>query len=382
MRTETTPQSLLPEPVLCVAFELSLKGWKMAFSTGLGQSPRLRGVPARDLGRARTEIERAKAKFGLPANTRVVSCYEAGRDGFWLHRALVAMGVENVVVDSASIEVDRRKRRAKTDRIDAGKLVILLLRYSYGEKKALKVVRVPTQEEEDRRHLHRELKTAREDRTSLTNRIKGFLANHGLSLQDIRELPQRLGTLRQWNGEPLPPRLMERIRREWKKVEEINEQIREIEAERRKLLRSAEDAATACTRKLLDLRAIGENAAWLFSLEFFSWRDFQNVRQIGSLAGLSPSPYQSGDERRELGISKAGNRWIRGLAIEIAWGWLRYQPQSELSRWYHRRFGGGSSRVRRIGIVALARKLLVEIWKYLQTGTPPAGAVLKSQLAR
>jgi len=132
-----------------------------------------------------------------------------------------------------------------------------------------------------------------------------------------------------------------------------------------------------CARRLIRLRAIGENAGWLFAMEFFAWREFKNRRQVGGLSGFAPTPYQSGTDSREQGMSKAGNRWIRGLAVEIAWGWLRYQPESELSRWYQRRFAHGSSRVRRIGIVALARKLLIELWKYLQTGTPPAGALLK-----
>jgi transposase len=165
-------------------------------------------------------------------------------------------------------------------------------------------------------------------------------------------------------------------------VELLTGTIRELGAERRKLLRKAEDAGTECARKLLRVGAIGENAAWLFALEFYSWRQFRNRRQIGALAGLTPTPYQSGDDSREQGICKAGNRWIRSIAIEIAWGWLRYQPQSELSLWYERRFGHGSARLRKIGIVALARKILVELWKYLETGMPPAGAVLKPVAVR
>jgi len=378
MSTAATPTLNPAEPVLCLAFETGVSEWKIAFSTGLGQRPRYRVVPARDLGRLQQEIARAKERFGLPSEARVVSCYEAGRDGFWMHRALLGMGVENQIVDSASIEINRRTRRAKTDRLDAGKLVTMLLRWLGGDRRVWSVVRVPSPEEEDRRQLHRELMTARRDRTRLTNRIQSLLFAQGLALQELRDLPARLGSLRLWNERPLPARLLERIRHEWEKVEQLTQQISRLLAERRQLLRVAQDAGSECARKLLHLRGLGPNAAWLFALEFFAWRAFQNRRQIGALAGLCPTPHQSGTEGRELGITKSGNRWIRALAIEIAWGWLRYQPQSELSRWYEQRFGHGSSRLRRIGIVALARKLLIELWKYLQTDTPPAGALLKA----
>lgn len=379
MATATTPNPIATavELVLCIAFELSASKWKMAFCTGLGQQPRYREVNAGDLAAVQREIDRAKTHFRLPVDARVASCYEAGRDGFWIHRALVGMGIENIIVDSASIEVSRRGRRAKTDRLDAGKLVGMLLRYRAGDRKVWSVVRVPTPEEEDRRHLHRELKAAKRDRTRITNRIKALLFGQGIHLSDLKELPQRLGSLYIWNGEPLPKSLRARIERAWEQVEMITMGIRELVAERRKLLRTANDAGTECARKLLRLGAIGPESAWLFALEFYSWRQFRNRREVGALAGLTPTPYQSGGDSREQGICKAGNRWIRSIAIETAWGWLRYQPASELSRWYERRFGHGSARLRKIGIVALARKLLIELWNYLETGTPPAGAILK-----
>jgi transposase len=379
MSTTATPRLTEPVgPILGMAFETGVSEWKIAFSTGLGQRPRHRTLPARDLVRLDQEIVQAKIRFGLPADTRVVSCYEAGRDGFWLHRALIAMGVENRIVDSSSIEVNRRQRRAKTDRLDAGKLVGMLFRWLWGDHKVWSVVRVPSPEEEDRRHLHRELMTARRDRNRLTNRIKGLLFGQGIRIQELKYLPVELPRMRIWNGEALPPRLTARIGRDWQKVVERSAQIRALSTERRQLMRTADDPGTECARRLFQLRGIGDNAAWLFALEFFAWREFQNRRQIGALSGLTPTPYQSGGENREQGISKAGNRWVRALAIEIAWGWLRYQPESELSQWYQRKFGHGSSRMRRIGIVALARRLLIELWKYLQTGNPPAGAVLKA----
>jgi transposase len=367
------------EHYLALSFELGASEWKMAFSPGLGQQPRLRTVAAGDLAAVRKEIAAAKARFKLPGDVRVVSCYEAGRDGFWLHRALEMLGVENKVVDSASIEVNRQARRAKTDRLDAGKLLSQLLRWLAGEKRALKIVRVPTQEEEDRRHLHRELKTVKGARTAVTNRIKGLLATVGVRVKEIAELPRVLERAQLWNGEPLPQWLKARVEREWQEREHLQQRIAMLEKQRRELLRKGEDSGSECARKLHQLRGMGPNASWLYSLEFFAWRAFRNRRQIGALAGLTPTPYQSGADRREQGICKAGNRWMRALAIEIAWGWLRYQPESKLSRWYQERYGHGSPRLKKIGIVALARKLLIELWKYLETGEPPAGAVLKKQ---
>jgi transposase len=317
--------------VLAMSLEVGATEWKMAFSPGLGQQPRHRTIEAGDLEAVKREIEAAKSRFGLPADVRVVSCYEAGRDGFWIHRALVHMGIENHVVDSAAIEVSRRSRRAKTDRLDAAKLVNLLLRYLSGEP-AFKVVRVPTEEEEDRRHLHRELKTVKGTRTALTNRIKGLLATVGVRLKEIAELPRVLERLRQWNGNPVPKWLKARVERDWQERERLDQRISELEKQRRELLRKGKDSGSECARKLNELRGMGPNASWLYALEFFAWREFKNRRQIGGLAGLTPTPYQSGSERREQGICKAGNRWMRSLAIEIAWGWLRYQPDSELSR--------------------------------------------------
>jgi transposase len=365
--------------VLAIGLELGASEWKMAFSPGLGQPPRHRTVAAGDLEAVKKEIAAAQARFKLPADVQVVSCYEAGRDGFWIHRALVKLGVKNRVVDSASIEVSRQARRAKTDRLDAEKLVNQLLRYIAGDTRALKVVRVPTEEEEDRRHLHRELKTVKRAMTAVTNRIKGLLATVGVRLKEIAELPRVLEQLRLWDGSGLPKWLKARVERDCREREQMQQRIAVLEKQRRELLRNGKDDGSECARKLYQLRGLGPNASWLYSLEFFAWRAFKNRREVGGLAGLTPTPYQSGADRREQGICKAGNRWMRSLAIEIAWGWLRYQPDSDLSRWYQERYGHGGTRLRKIGIVALARKLLIELWKYLQTGNPPAGAVLKKQ---
>jgi transposase len=381
MNTATTPKQTGPvtTPTLCMAIESGASEWKLYFSTGLGQHPRERTVPAHRMDRLMAEVERSKKHFGLAAGAPVASCYEAGRDGFWLHRALRAEGIDNEVIESSAIEVPRKKRRAKTDGIDGGALLRLLWRYHNGEREALRVVRVPSVEDEDRRELHRELATAKRDRGSVTNRIKGLLFKVGVKLENLRDLPAQLKRIRLWNGEPVPQALAARLERDWRMVEQLTERIKAIVDERRRLLREAKDEATECARQLMQLRAIGENAGWLFSTEFFAWRKFENRRQVGGLAGLTGTPYQSGTTNREQGISKAGNRWIRGMVVEIAWLWRRYQPQSELSQWYERKYGHGTSRMRRIGIVALARKLLIELWKYLETGTPPAGALLKTR---
>lgn len=363
-------------PVLHLAFELGQAKWKLGFTTGLGQRPRERTMAARDLPVLAQEIQRAKERFGLPAAVRVVSCYEAGREGFWLHRWLGAQGVESHVVDSASIEVNRRKRRAKSDRLDVGKLLYQLVRYLAGERKVWSVVRVPTVAEEDQRQLHRELLTAKRDRARVTNRMKGLLANQGVVLEVVAGFLGELAVVELWDGTALPPGLRARLEREWAKVALLTGQIRELEGERAEAIRTDPAPAVELVRQLLRVRGIGVNSAWLYVMEFFGWRQFRNRREVGGLAGLTPTPYQSGELSREQGIGKAGNRYIRAMAIEIAWGWLRFQPESALSRWYQERFGQGSSRIRRIGIVALARRLLVELWRYLETGAVPEGAVL------
>jgi transposase len=368
-----------PIPTLSLAFELGNREWKLGFTTGFGQPPRERTIAARDMPALATEIAEAKRRFALPVSARVLSCYEAGRDGFWLHRALTQQAVENLVVDSASIEVNRRARRAKSDRLDVRKLLTMLLRYDAGERRVWSVVHVPTPVEDDRRQLHRELTRTKRDRARVTNRIKGLLASQGVPLATLQDLPTQLPTVRLWDGTPLLPGLVARLDREWAKVTMLTAQMRTLQAARRALLRTATaDPAVAQVRQLLALRAIGPESAWLYVMEFFSWRQFHNRREIGALAGLTPTPYQSGDLQREQGISKAGNRHIRAMAIEIAWAWLHYQPTSALAHWYNTRFGHGSSRVRRIGIVALARKLLIALWQYLETGVPPEGAVLKA----
>jgi transposase len=377
--TSRIAQDTLPQPTLYLAFELGKNTWKLGFTIGVVQQPRERTIPAGALDTLQQEIARAKQRFGLPEDARVVSCYEAGRDGFWLHRYLVAHGVTNHVIDSASIEVNRRQRRAKTDRLDVHKLLTMLLRHMAGERKVWSVVRVPSVEEEDRRQLHRELTTAKQDRTRVINRIQGLLAGHGVQLVLQGDVDAQLDQVQPWDGSPLPAALRTRLKRAWQQVGFLTAHIQTLESERRALLHHSEDPVIAQVRQLFTLRGIGVNSAWLYVMEFFAWRDFQSPKQVGALAGLTPTPYQSGQSRHELGIAKAGNRHIRAMAIEIAWAWRRFQPASALAQWYERRFGHGSARLRKLGIVALARKLLIALWRFLKTGVLPEGAVLKAE---
>jgi transposase len=371
-------------PTLYVAFELGGSTWKLAATIGAGQSARLRTVPARGLTRTLDELARAKARFQLDAAAPVVSCYEAGRDGFWLHHALTAHAVRNHVVDSSSIEVNRRQRRAKSDRLDARKLVSMLVRYAEGERHVWHVVRAPSSEAEDQRQLHRELKTAQRERLAAMTRIESLLITQGLTLpltgrESVDTVRAVLAALRRWDATALPSALQARLVREWGQVRALTSQLEALGRERTRLLRETDSPALAQVRQLMQLKGVGVATAWIYVMELFAWRTFRNRRELGALTGLAPTPDQSGTGRhRELGMSKAGNRWVRAVAIEGAWCWLRYQPQSELSQWYQRRFASGGSRLRRIGIVAVAHKLMTGFERYLRTGTPPDGAVVRA----
>lgn len=366
------------DSTLLMALEMGEARWKIGFKVSAAQKARKRTVNAGDLTALSGEIRLAKKRFGLSAMARTACCYEAGREAFWVHRALTAMGVDNHVVDSASIEVNRRHRRAKTDNLDLESLLKLLWRYEDGDKKAFSVVRVPSEEAEDLRRPHRELQTLKHDRTRHSNRIKGLLKTQGVKMPIKDDFVERLSEVRLWNGSALPSALRRELEREYQRLALVRAQIREIETERREALKSGEAPDLEQIRKLMDLRAMGINSSWLLVREFFGWREFRNRREVGSLAGLTPTPFASGTIHREHGIGKDGNPRVRAMIVEIAWGWLRFQPRSELSRWYQRRFGSGNSRIRRVGIVALARKLLVALWRYLDQGIIPAGAELKA----
>lgn len=307
----------------------------------------------------------------------MVTCYEAGRDGFWLHRCLTARGVTNVVLDATSIERDARAKHVKTDRKDAERLLGLLIDGREG-RKALRVVRVPSVAEEDARQADRELASAKGVRTAITNRMTSLLVAQGLRVSAGALRQQDLTTLRLWDGSPLPPNLAARFKRELETLAAVDQRIASLERDRRRAIDAKATPAAKQMAQLMELPGIGVNGASRLVLEFFGWRKFRNGREIGSLAGLTPTPYDSGTMRREQGISKAGNARVRTMAIELGWCWHRFQPQSALTLWFDRRFGGGSKRQRRVGIVALARKLLIALWRFLETGAVPEGAVLKT----
>jgi transposase len=367
--------------VLHVALELGDSKWKLAFSDGSGF--RLVSIDYGNLRQLREAIDKSKKRFGLSGSVQVVSCYEAGRYGFWLHRCLTSHGIKNLVVDSASIEVNRRKRRAKTDRIDAGQLLRMLMRYQGGERKVWAVARVPTVDQEDARQLHRELEVLKKERNRCCNRIQGLLMQQGIRIDKPgrRNFLTTLEVLRTWDGQGLPVELKARLTREYERLEIVAEQIRTLRREQAQRVKKADSPALQKIARLMMLRGLGPRSSWVFVNEFFGWRTFDNGKQVGSSAGLTPTPYNSGKSRYEQGISKAGNRRIRIMSIEIAWGWLRFQPQSKLSRWFNERFAHGGSRMRRIGIVAVARRLLVALWRYLETGAVPEGACLKKEAA-
>ena len=362
-----------------LAFELSKKRWKLGLILpGSEKMSRymIAGGDVAELGRLLGRA-RDKAERGGKA-VRIVSCYEAGYDGHWLHRWLTGEGVINHEIDPSSIEVNRRARRAKTDRIDLDRLMRAFLAHLRGEPRACSVVRVPSVEDEDRKRRNRERQRLGKERTAHTNRIKGLL--HGQGIRNAMPLKPGfiagLKGLRTGDGRPLPPELAAEIVREHERLSLVIKQEAALE-EKSKAERRAAEPGTAQAKMvhLAQLKGIGPVGAQVLVNEVF-YRDFDNRRQLGSYFGLTGTPFDSGESRREQGISKAGNHRARGLAVELAWLWVRHQPGSELSRWFHARVGDTKGRMRRITIVAAARKLMVALWRYLQTGVVPTGAVL------
>lgn len=381
MQTMTMTRSTESSAVtvyLLVAFELGQRWWKVGFTTGFGRRPRTRRIAAGAVDVLVAEIARAKASFGLAADAPVISCYEAGRDGFWLHRYLRAQGITNYVVDSASIEVDRRARRTKTDAVDLSGLLSLLARYVAGDQRCWRVVRVPSVADEDARQLHRTWETCQADRTRVINRLKATLATQGVQLRITAGFLEQVAAARLWDGHEIPEGTRARLAREWAHLSTIEQQLAEIDAARAALRIDPETATGRAVQALQALRAIGTTGSWVLATEIFGWREIRNGRQLGALVGLVPALYQSGEMQRDRGITRAGNDHVRRIMVQLAWGWLRWQPGSALSQWYQQRFAGGGARMRRIGIVALARKLLIALWRYVETGVRPEGAVLKA----
>ncbi len=386
---EIRPTTLSPAADDCEAvrivgaIELSKKSWLVGVLTPLADKISLHDLPAGD-GEALLAVltrisDKVAAALGRPVE--IVTCYEAGYDGFWLHRLLAVRGVTNHVFDPASLHVNRRARRAKTDRIDVRGLVRALLAYLRGEPKVVSVVRVPSVAEEDARRLHRERDRLVKERVRHVNRIKGLLATQGIydyrpPRRDRHERLQALGT---GDGRAISARLGAEIARELRRLELVLEMIAALEAERDAIAtaRSTAHPGAAKIQALYRLKAIGPKFATVLVGEAF-YRSFANRRQLGAYGGLDPSPFQSGGMSRDQGISKAGNAKLRTTMIELAWTWLRYQPDSALSHWFRERVGTRKGRPRRIAIVALARKLLVALWRYVETGLVPEGARFKA----
>ncbi len=363
--------------VLYMAMELSNSKWKLGF--GNGAKLRRKSIEARDRKCLLEEVALAKAKLKLPEDAQVVCCFEAGRDGHWIYRWLESAGFEVLEIDSSSIETARGRKHVKTDRVDVEKLLDLLIRYHcLGLRKAFSVVRVPTVQAEATQRLHREDEYLLTQRTRISNRIQALLVTQGVTkLRLGGDFADRLDRVALWNGAGLNAELKTELKRLHAQHVVFAEQLRELQRAYLAEL-SADTPVAECRRRLERLKSLGPKTSRLLAAEVFGWRRFDNTKQVGAMAGLTPTPSQSGDTQREQGISKAGNRRVRRTMIELAWLWLRWQPDSALSQWFNQRWAHGGKRQRRIGIVALARKLLIALWRYVEHGVIPEGAVLKA----
>lgn len=381
-RPETPAAIRIDLAAIFVSMELSRSTWLItSLSPGGGEKMSKHSLPAGDTGALFVRFselqQKALARTGkfFP----IIVIQEAGLDGFWIHRALESEGMESHVVDPASIATSRRRRRAKTDGIDGEALVRALLAYKRGEPRVCAMVKAPTLEEEDSRRLIRERKVLTNERVRHVNRIKGLLFSQGASgYEPLRcDRRRRLDELRTGDGRPLPPYLKAQITRELDRLELLLEQIKAAEAERDALLAAQKSAAPAPAAMLLDIKGVGpEFAAVLWTEGLF--RHFDNRRQVAAYAGLAPTPWQSGSVAREQGVSKSGNPRLRSTLIQLSWLWLRHQPQSALAQWFQERVRRNGGRLKKTTIVALARKLLVALWKYVAAGVVIEGAVMKA----
>jgi transposase len=377
------------DTTLFAALELSGKSWLVATSAPGEDKISKRAVAAGDgsgLLALLTELrEKAERRSGKPV--KVVVIQEAGLDGFWLHRFLEAHDIGSHVVDAASIAVDRRRRRCKTDAIDVEGLLRTLMAWARGERRVCSMVRPPSPEEEDCRRLAREREALLKERIRHTNRIKGLLAAQGIAgFEPLRPAHRaRLDEMRTGDGRPLPPRLKDEIRRQLGRLDAVVADLGAVEAERDAMLVKGKPVAPAvvagavpsAAAVLLRLKGIGPEFACVLCLELF-FRSFGNRREVASYAGLTPSPWQSGGIDRDQGISKSGNPRLRKMMMQLAWVWLRHQPRSALSRWFAEFVGTRRGRIRRIAIVAVARKLLIALWRFVTQGVVPEGAILKA----
>ena len=365
-----------------VSMELSRSTWLItSLSPGGGEKMSKHSVPAGDVCTllTRFSVLKQKAFARTGKSFPIIVIQEAGLDGFWIHRVLQNEGIESHVVDPASIATSRRRRRAKTDRIDGEALLRTLLAYKRGEPRVCAMVKAPAPEEEDRRRLCRERKVLIAERVKHVNRIKGLLFSQGVSGYEPlrRDRRRRLDELRTGDGRPLPMHLKVQISRELDRLELLLEQIKAVEAERDALLAAQQVAAPGPVAMLLDIKGVGPEFAAILWLEGL-FRHFDNRRQIASYAGLAPTPWQSGSVDREQGVSKTGNPRLRTTLIQLAWLWLRHQPQSALALWFEERVRRNGGRLKKTTIVALARKLLIALWKYVTAGVVIEGAVMKA----
>jgi len=373
MIASTGPELSVSAATLYVAFELGKKDWKLALTSGFGVTPWLRTVASGDLGGVERALRQGRERFGLPAQAPVVSCYEAGRDGFWIHRALTERGIANRVVDSASIEVNRRARRAKTDRLDALKLVQMLVRVCLGERDAWHEVRVPTVADEAARQVSRERTALKQAHTRVLNQMRGWLTTWGAALPSRRHGDWWTRVL-DWAGAALPGEVQARLARAEAQRAVLEGQMAELDAQQQAAVTAA--APTSPLHQLVQLKGVATTSASVLLDEGLVWRAFRNRREVGGFLGFAPTPYESGASAREQGISHAGNKRLQAISIQLAWTWVRWQTRSALTLWYRERFGRGK-RSRRIGIVAVARKLVIALWRYVTTGVLPVGAILK-----
>jgi transposase len=365
-----------------VAIELSHKSWLVTMHSPDRDRISRHKVGSGDHAGLLALIDRVRerAAGALGAAPAVVSCYEAGYDGFWLHRLLLAAGITNHVFDPASITVEQRARRAKSDRIDGELLLRTLMAYCRGEPRVVRIVRAPSAEQEDVRRQSRERDRLTEEQTAHSNRIKALLRLVGIAVGNPRRRDwlKWLAAQRDWQGQAVPARMMVELTREHQRLMLVRQQLDALTRATAAPEELAPAAAEMAQRKqrLFQLKSLGPVFATSMVDEAL-YKDFRNRREVASYFGLAPTPWQSGGTAREQGISKAGNPRARQKAIELGWLWVQHQPDSVLTQWFRQRTVNASARIKRIAIVALARKLIVALWRYLTTGLVPAGAVLK-----
>lgn len=368
--------------VLYIGLELSKHKWVIGGSIGL-EKVSIKTLESWAIAAFGNVISSFIEQFGLQTDCQVKICFEAGLDGFSVYRALCDLGFEVLMVDSSSIETNRHKRRAKTDKIDVKKLTQLLYRYRHGEKGCLKPVRIPSESQEDLRRIHREYERLQKEQTQHSNRLLGLLASQGIKLSgsEVRrqdfETRLRSKSFKTATGKPIGRHLQGELEREYDRYKLVKQQLLKLMNEAKQAVEEkTNNKVTEYVQQLTKLKGVGFWGAFKLVTEWFGWREFSNRKEVGSAAGMTGVPHASGELAREQGISKAGNKRIRTLMVDLSWCWLRYQGNSRLSQWFHERFSQGK-RVRRIGIVALARKLLVTFWRYLSQGVLPSDIELK-----